>query len=165
MSYLDIFLIIIIGWGSYNGFLKGLIKELASILGIIFGIYLAKNYYSFLDQKLYLLFESEANYLSLISAVIIFLLTIMIFKIVASFLTKFLKLIALGLLNKIIGAIFGVLKSLLILCVIIFVFSKINNAVNIIEKDKLQESFIYTEIERINKLTIEKNYTEKGSEE
>ena len=165
MSYLDIFLIIIIGWGAYNGFLNGLVKELASILGIIFGIYLAKNYYSFLDQKLYLLFESEANYLSLISAVIIFLLTIMIFKIVASFLTKFLKLIALGLLNKIIGAIFGVLKSLLILCVIIFVFSKINNAVNIIEKDKLQESFIYTEIERINKLTIEKNYTEKGSEE
>lgn len=165
MSYLDIFLIIIIAWGAYNGFLKGLIKELASILGIIFGIYLAKNYYSFLDQKLYLLFESEANYLSLISAVIIFLLTIMIFKIVASFLTKFLKLIALGLLNKIIGAIFGVLKSLLILCVIIFVFSKINNVVNIIEKDKLQESFIYTEIERINKLTIEKNYTEKGSEE
>jgi membrane protein required for colicin V production len=89
----------------------------------------------------------------------------MIFKIVASFLTKFLKLIALGLLNKIIGAIFGVLKSLLILCVIIFVFSKINNAVNIIEKDKLQESFIFTEIERINKLTIEKTYTEKGSEE
>ena len=165
MSYLDIFLIIIIGWGAYNGFLKGLIKELASILGIIFGIYLAKNYYSFLDQKLYLLFESEANYLSLISAVIILLLTIMIFKIVAYFLTKFLKLIALGLLNKIIGAIFGVLKSLLILCVIIFVFSKINSAVNIIEKDKLQESFIYTEIERINKLTIEKNYTEKGSEE
>jgi membrane protein required for colicin V production len=89
----------------------------------------------------------------------------MIFKIVASFLTKFLKLIALGLLNKIIGAIFGVLKSLLILCVIIFVFSKINNAVNIIRKDKLQESFIFTEIERINKLTIEKTYTEKGSEE
>ena len=89
----------------------------------------------------------------------------MIFKIVASFLTKFLKLIALGLLNKIIGAIFGVLKSLLILCVIIFVFSKINNVVNIIEKDKTQESFIYTEIERINKLIIEKNYTEKGSEE
>ena len=165
MSYLDIFLIIIIGWGAYNGFLKGLIQELASILGIIFGIYLAKNYYSFLDQKLYLLFESEANYLSLISAIIIFLLTIMIFKIVASFLTKFLKLIALGLLNKIIGAIFGVLKSLLILCVIIFVFSKINNVVNIIEKDKLQESFIYSEIERINKLIIEKNYTEKGSEE
>ena len=165
MSYLDIFLIIIIGWGACNGFLKGLVKELASILGIIFGIYLAKNYYTFLDQKLYLLFESEANYLSLISAVIIFLLTIMIFKIVASFLTKFLKLIALGLLNKIIGAIFGVLKSLLILCVIIFVFSKINNAVNIIENDKLQESLIYTEIERINKFVIEKNYTEKGSEE
>ena len=165
MNYLDVFLIILIAWGAYNGFVKGLIKELASILGIILGTTL--GYYSpiVLDQKLYLLFESEANYLSLISAVIIFLLTIMIFKIVASFLTKFLKLIALGLLNKIIGAIFGVLKSLLILCVIIFVFSKINNAVNIIEKDKLQESFIYTEIERINKLTIEKNYTEKGSEE
>jgi len=89
----------------------------------------------------------------------------MIFKIVANFITKFLKLIALGLLNKIIGALFGVLKSTLILSLIIFIFSKINNVTNIIDHAKLQESIVYTEIERINEIIIENNYDAKGNEE
>jgi len=165
MGYLDIFLLLFLGWGSYSGFSKGLVKELSSILGILFGIFLAKNYYSFLDKKLYKLFETEADFISLISAIIIFLLTIMIFKIVANFITKFLKLIALGLLNKIIGALFGVLKSTLILSLIIFIFSKINNVTNIIDRAKLQESIVYTEIERINEIIIENNYDAKGNEE
>lgn len=165
MSYIDIFLVLIIGWGAYNGFLKGVIKELSSVVGIIFGIYLAKNYYTYLDQKLYLIFESEADYISLISAIIILLSTIMIFKIAARFITKFLKLIALGLLNKIIGGLFGILKSILILCLIIFVFSKINQATGIIDKAKLEESILYSEIEKINKIIIENDYLEKGNEE
>ena len=165
MNYLDVFLMILIAWGAYNGFVKGLIKELASILGILLGIFLAKNYYPLLDEKLFLLLESDAVFISLISALTIFLFTIMVIKLVASFLTKFLKLIALGLLNKMIGALFGVLKSVLILCVIIFIFSKINLVTNIIEKDNLNSSFIYSKIEKINKIILYDNYPEYGNDE
>ena len=165
MNYLDVFLMIPIAWGAYNGFVKGLIKELASILGIIIGIFLAKNHYPLLDEKLFLLLESDAVFISLISALTIFLFTIMVIKLVASFLTKFLKLIALGLLNKMIGALFGVLKSVLILCVIIFIFSKINLVTNIIEKDNLNSSFIYSKIEKINKIILYDNYPEYGNDE
>ena len=35
MSYLDLFFGLIIAWGAYSGFSKGLIKELASIVGVI----------------------------------------------------------------------------------------------------------------------------------
>ena len=35
MGYLDVFLSLIIAWGAYNGFSKGLVNELASVLGII----------------------------------------------------------------------------------------------------------------------------------
>tara|TARA_B100000900_G_scaffold105830_1_gene87913 strand:+ start:10988 stop:11485 length:498 start_codon:yes stop_codon:yes gene_type:complete len=165
MNYLDIFLLLIIGWGGYMGFSKGLVKELASILGIILGVVLAKNYFPVVDKKLYVLFESEADFISLISALIIFLSTIMIFKIFANILTKFLKSIALGLLNRIVGALFGILKSTLVLCIIIFIFSKINNVLNVIEDSKIQSSLVYKEIERINKIILNKNYETKGTEE
>ena len=165
MNYLDIFLLLIIGWGGYMGFSKGLVKELASILGIILGVVLAKNYFPVVDKKLYVLFESEADFISLISALIIFLSTIMIFKIFANILTKFLKSIALGLLNRIVGALFGILKSTLVLCIIIFIFSKINNVLNVIEDSKIQSSLVYKEIERINKIILNKNYETKGAEE
>ena len=165
MSYLDLFFGLVIAWGAYSGFSKGLIKELASILGVIIGIFLAKNYYPYLDIKLKPIFESEAGFISILSAILIFLLTIMVFKIIAKFLTKFLKIIALGLLNRIIGSVFGIFKMVLLLCILVFIFSNINNVTGIIKAEKLSQSFFYSKIEKINSFIIESNYNENGNEE
>lgn len=165
MSYLDLFFGMAIAWGAYSGFSKGLIKELASILGVIIGVLLAKNYYPYLDIKLKPIFESEAGFISILSAILIFLLTIMVFKIIAKFLTKFLKIIALGLLNRIIGSVFGIFKTVLLLCVLVFIFSNINNVTGIIKAEKLSQSFFYSKIEKINSFIIESNYNENGNEE
>ena len=154
MSYLDLFFGLIIAWGGYSGFSKGLIKELASIVGVIVGIFLAKNYYPYLDLKLKPIFESDANFISILSATVIFLITIMLFKI-----------IALGLLNRIIGSVFGVIKTILLLCIVVFIFSNINRVISIIETEKLNQSFFYPKIEKINNLIIESNYRENGNEE
>lgn len=165
MSYLDLFFGLVLAWGAYSGFSKGLIKELASILGVIIGVFLAKNYYPYLDIKLKPIFESEAGFISILSAILIFLLTIMVFKIIAKFLTKFLKIIALGLLNRIIGSVFGIFKTVLLLCILVFIFSNINNVTGIIKAEKLSQSFFYSKIEKINSFIIESNYNENGNEE
>lgn len=165
MSYLDLFFGMAIAWGAYSGFSKGLIKELASILGVIIGVLLAKNYYPYLDIKLKPIFESEAGFISILSAILIFLLTIMVFKIIAKFLTKFLKIIALGLLNRIIGSVFGIFKTVLLLCVLVFIFSNINNVTGLIKAEKLSQSFFYSKVEKINSLIIKSNYSENGNEE
>ena len=165
MGYLDVFLGLIIAWGAYNGFSKGLVNELASVLGVISGIFLAKNFYPHLDIKLKSIFESEAGFISILSAMTIFLFSILIFKVIAKLLTKFLKLIALGLLNRIIGAVFGVIKSVLLLCIVIFIFSKINNIASAIDDATLNQSFLYSNIEKINDIIIDNTYNENGSEE
>ena len=165
MSCLDLFFGLIIAWGTYSGFSKGLIKELASIVGVIAGILLAKNYYPYLDLKLKEIFESDANFISILSATVIFLITIMLFKIIAKILTKLLKIITLGLLNRIIGSVFGLIKTVFLLCILVFIFSNINKVISIIETEKLNQSFIYSKIEKINNLIIESNYRENGNEE
>lgn len=165
MSYVDLFFGLVLAWGAYSGFSKGLIKELASILGVIIGVLLAKNYYPYLDIKLKPIFESEAGFISILSAILIFLLTIMVFKIIAKFLTKFLKIIALGLLNRIIGSVFGIFKTVMLLCILVFIFSNINNVTGIIKAEKLSQSFFYSKIEKINSFIIESNYNENGNEE
>ena len=165
MSYVDLFFGLVLAWGAYSGFSKGLIKELASILGVIIGVFLAKNYYPYLDIKLKPIFESEAGFISILSAILIFLLTIMVFKIIAKFLTKFLKIFALGLLNRIIGSVFGIFKTVLLLCILVFIFSNINNVTGIIKAEKLSQSFFYSKIEKINSFIIESNYNENGNEE
>ena len=89
----------------------------------------------------------------------------MLFKIIAKILTKLLKIIALGLLNRIIGSVFGVIKTILLLCIVVFIFSNINRLISIIEAEKLNQSFFYPKIEKINNLIIESNYRENGNEE
>ena len=134
-------------------------------MGVIIGVFLAKNYYPYLDIKLKPIFESEAGFISILSAILIFLLTIMVFKIIAKFLTKFLKIIALGLLNRIIGSVFGIFKTVLLLCVLVFIFSNINNVTGLIKAEKLSQSFFYSKVEKINSLIIKSNYNENGNEE
>ena len=165
MNYIDFILILIIIWGAFSGFKKGLINELASIIGLISGIFFAKNYYLLLNKKLYDLFDSESNFISIFSVIIIFFTAIMIVKITGIFLTKIIKFVFLGLVNKIIGGLFGILKSFLILGIFIFIFSKLNEVANIVKKDKLNQSIIYSKIEKTSFYLIDTNYTENGKEE
>ena len=163
MIYLDIIFLVIIIWGAYNGFLNGLVKELSAVLSLIFGIVLAKNLYPILDEKLNALTDSKL--ISIISAVIIFILTIIIFKIGAKIATKFIKFVYLGFINKLLGSIFGGIKSLLILCFLVFIFLKINTNIQIINTDNLEESTIYVQIKKINKVILQNSYNENGSDE
>ena len=65
----------------------------------------------------------------------------------------------------IIGAVFGVIKSVLLLCIVIFIFSKINNITSAIDDATLNQSFLYSNIEKINDIIIDNTYNENGSEE
>ena len=68
-------------------------------------------------------------------------------------------------MNRIIGAVFGVIKSVLLLCIVIFIFSKINNIASAIDDATLNQSFLYSNIEKINDIIIDNTYNENGSEE
>ena len=165
MSYLDLFFGLIIAWGAYSGFSKGLIKELASIVGVISGIFLVKNYYQYLNLKLKPIFESDAILISFLSVILILLISIIMSKLIAKLLTKVLKIIALDLLNRIIGSFFGMIKTVLFLCIFVFIFSNLNNVIEITEREQLNQSFFYSKIEKINNVIIENNYRENGNEE
>ena len=51
------------------------------------------------------------------------------------------------------------------LCIVIFIFSKINNITTLIDDVTLNQSFLYSNIEKINDIIIDNSYNENGSEE
>jgi membrane protein required for colicin V production len=57
----------------------------------------------------------------------------------------------LGLVNKLIGAAFGFLKSALVLCLFVLILLKINANYFIISEEKLQASQIYPVLEDFSK--------------
>jgi membrane protein required for colicin V production len=145
MNYIDIFISIFLIYGFIKGLYKGFIIEVASVIGLVLGIYLATQYNSdlsnYLISKQY--FNWKEGYIIILSNVILFILTILIVSILGKVATKLVKLVALGLFNKILGSVFGLLKNILILVIVIFVFNLANNSLKIIEQDKLELSIYY----------------------
>ena len=150
MNLIDSICLIILIYGSYKGFKNGIVSEVLSFFGILLGIYLSKTYYLSVDKYLVTVFDSTNQLVSLISVILIFTLTIIFSKILSKVITKTLNILALGLLNKLIGSVFGLLKYLLILCVITFIFSKANDLFVFIETNKIEETQIFSKIQKIN---------------
>ena len=150
MNLIDSICLIILIYGSYKGFRNGIVGELLSFLGILLGIYLSKTYYPIVDEYLATIFDSTNQLVSLISVILIFSVTIILTKILSKVITKALNVMALGLLNKLIGSIFGLLKYLLILCIITFIFSEANDIFVFIETNKIEETQIFSKIQKIN---------------
>ena len=150
MNLIDSICLIILIYGSYKGFKNGIIGEVLSFLGILLGVYLSKTYYLVVDKYLVTVFDSTNQLISLISVILIFTLTIIFSKILSKVITKTLNIMALGLLNKLIGSLFGLLKYLLILCIITFIFSKVNDFFVLIETNTIEETQIFSKIQKIN---------------
>lgn len=157
MNLIDTICLIILIYGSYKGFKNGIVGEVLSFLGILLGIYLSKTYYLVIDEYLVTIFDSTNQLVSIISVILIFSVTIILSKILSKVITKALNVMALGLLNKLIGSVFGLLKYLLILCIITFVFSKANDIFVIIEKNKIEETQIFSKVQKINDYVLNQN--------
>jgi membrane protein required for colicin V production len=68
---------------------------------------------------------------------------------IGKILTKIADIAALGMLNKILGGIFGVLKIALILSVIFTFFGRVNNTIPFIKQETLDESLLYSPVKQI----------------
>ena len=114
MNFLDILLAIPLCWCIYNGFKRGIIFELAMLIGIVAGCYLAIH-----------LAKSVSGMIGIkgeVSVLAAFLIIFVAVVVGAFFLGKcaenLVKLVKVGLLNKLLGAVLGMLKCVCILSVL-----------------------------------------------
>ena len=137
MNFFDILLGTFLVFGLIRGLKNGLIIELASLISFFVGIYIAVKFSSILgDSKM-----------AKITAFLVLLIAV-IFGI--HFLAKMLSKIAgamfLGGLNKIGGAVFGTLRAVLFLGVILSLFQKANINKSLISKETEQKSLFFNPV-------------------
>lgn len=144
MNYIDIILIIPIIWFAYQGFKRGLIVELASLVALVLGIY-AALYFS--EYAAYFLTNSlglETEYLSIISFILTFIVVVVLVYFIGKILEKLVNMVALGFLNKMAGAVFGVLKAAVLLSIIILIINHFND--KFISKEKKEGSYLFAPV-------------------
>ena len=138
MNLIDLIIIAIIGFGIIRGYSKGLIIELSSFFGIFISFFIAGNVDNFLSNEISAFISVNSDLLNTISFIIIFILSYLFIIYLAKGFTKLAKVVYLGLLNSVLGGVFGGLKLLLILLII----TKIIFSLNLLSNNIISESSI-----------------------
>ena len=149
MNTVDIILSLILLYGLVRGFFRGFLAELASLIGIVAGIYGAIHLSHFLGDFLSTQIDWRPQYINLISFAITFVIIVVLVSLAGKILTKVATFAALGIVNKLIGGVFGIIKSAFIASVIIMFFKATNERIEIVEDQTLEDSILYDPVESI----------------
>lgn len=149
MNFIDIIICIPLIWGLYKGFTKGFIVELATIVAFGLGVWGGIHFSEYLAMKMAEWFDSQNQYLPVISFALIFLIIIATVFLIAKMIQKSTDKIALSAINKLVGAVFGSLKFAMILSVTIFIVDAIEESYPMISFKTKEESLLYRPIGKI----------------
>ncbi len=134
--------------------------ELSSVLALILGVYGSIKFSDFtfiFFSKNFpeLIRDIDENYLKIASFVFTFLFIIVLISIVGKGVTKILKMVFLGFINKILGGCFGSLKFTLFISLFLVFFDSLNSSFNLVESSVLETSYFYDPIKEVGNKLIE----------
>ena len=151
LNLFDIVLLAFLLFAFVRGIIKGFFAEVAGLLALIGGVYFAINY-SY--QVVYWLEKTKLEWshqtYKIVGFALTFILVALGITFIGKFLTKLADITALGLVNKLMGGLFGVLKVGLILSVLLVLFDKLNKNITFVEKEVIEESQLYEPIKNIS---------------
>ena len=143
MNMFDVVVLIVVTYGLISGFKKGFIVEVSGMIALGVGIIGAFKFSGILGNYLVNYIDWEPKIIQIVSFILLFIGIVYIISLFAKMLTKALKVILLGGINRLLGALFGVLKWMLILCALTLVFKEVNQILTLMEDSVLETSFSY----------------------
>ena len=146
MNVIDIVLGGLIIFGLIRGLFKGLFVEIASLLALVLGIYGAIHFSFYVAEFLISRTEWNEKTINIVAFVITFIIIVVVIGLAGKALTKIADFAALGLLNKLLGGLFGGLKIALILSIVLHIFDSLNRTLPFVEETTIHESCLYKPI-------------------
>lgn len=125
MTSFDYAVLVIVGLSIILSVMRGLVREVLAILGWVAAIYVAKNYTSQLMPLMPPDIPTES--LRVLAAfVVLFLATLLLSSLLAIALGAIFKTLGLGMIDRLLGALFGLARGIIIVCVIVLLAGMTN---------------------------------------
>lgn len=119
MTSFDYLVLLVIAISIILSVMRGLLREVLAILGWVAAFYVAKTYTNQVLPMMPVNIPTEP--LRILAAfLVLFLATLLVASLLAIALSAIFKKIGLGWLNRLLGAGFGMVRGLLIVCVLVF---------------------------------------------
>ena len=155
MNSIDIILGIILIYAFYRGIRKGLFATLASLIGLVAGVYGAIHFSHFATNLLSKTLQWSPEVINLTAFGCTFLVILIEVNLAGKILTKIADFAALGLVNKLLGGVFNTLK-LAFICSVVFMFLNASTSVSglLIPSHKKESSILYQPVATIGPLVL-----------
>lgn len=149
MVFIDYILGGLLLYGLIKGMWKGLFAELAGLLSLLMGLFVAIKFSGFVGGLL----EGHVHnpkHAAIAAFAITFIAVVAGIIVLAKVFTKLASFAALGWLNRLLGGLFGAMKMILILSVSLHFFLKINSNNTFAEEKTLKDSFFFYPILKVS---------------
>jgi len=140
---LDIIVAVLLLFGAYKGFRRGLIIEIATLIGLVLGIYGGMYFSDYASMWIVDNFEVKAGLLPIVSFLLTFIVIVAGVFVLAKALEKVVNLVALKLINKLAGALFGLLKMGLIVSLLLLLANVVDAKTGILPDNLKNDSILY----------------------
>lgn len=154
MNELDIVLALPLIWGTYRGFRNGLVYEVLIVIVLIAGVYGGHLLVNYVTEYVQTNFNYHSKMLPFYSFIGILILLMVIIYFITKASNKLLDFFGLGIINKIAGALIGVVKWAFFISLLFYLVAPFDGKNNIIPKEKKEESFLYEPISQFALLII-----------
>lgn len=149
MTIIDFVFIFLVGFGALTGFTNGLLKQVATIFGLIAGLFVAKALYLSLAEKICPSFTDSMTTAQIIAFIAIWILVPMVCTLIAWMLSRLLDIMALGWINNLLGLAVGILIAVLLLSICLNVLDFLDPDNTLLSETIKRDSMLYYPIKDI----------------
>ena len=143
MTWLDLAILLPLLIGIVTGLIRGVVTELFTVLSVVGGFFGAKLWAGDFSSWMHHQFNWADSICDVLAYALLFLAIAVVLSIIGNLLSKLLKAIKLGIVNRLLGALFGVCKWVLIMLVIVFCVSRADNYFGFLKSDLKNNSPVY----------------------
>ena len=149
MQFIDILCSIALLFALYKGYTNGLLVELASFISLLLGLYIAIHFSDILKNVLSEIVSWSPRYIQVIAFALTFVMVLFGIHFLAKLISNIADFAHLGWLNKLAGAGFRLLKTVLVLSVLIGLIQKINFNNWLFSDKTKKDSLFYEPIQEV----------------
>jgi membrane protein required for colicin V production len=149
MNVLDIVLLAFAALFIIRGLMKGFIISLATLAGLVLGIYAAVYFSGIMSNFLVEKFHPSATWLHILSFSLTFLVVMLGVILIGKLVEKAVDTLKLGLANKLAGGLFGLVKAVLIASILLFIIEGFDKNEKLITKEVKQKSYLHDPVVKV----------------
>ncbi|MCL2728176.1 MAG: CvpA family protein [Bacteroidales bacterium] len=149
MNYIDLIIVALLVVAALFGFWKGFVRQLFGLVALFLGIFCAWHFSDFAASYISQWIDKNETAVAIISFAVTFIIVLLGVIFVGKIADKLVKVITLGLFNRLLGVLFSIVKMAFILSICIWLLQALDQLWPFFPHQECEQSFIFAPVAKL----------------